>query len=185
MARAGVHVTWLNCPSAAPLPEPEPGEEPQPESSDACIAIHYPEHVAVTILDHPRNVSGDTFGQAYLNENGSGSYIDIYYGRISSLRSDQPLSPSEILGCVMAHEIGHLQLGLNSHSKTGLMRAHWDTAALSDAAKGQLFFSLSQSIAIQATLDRTGKLECASKTPTLSSGLTKSPPASVSLNLLE
>jgi hypothetical protein len=183
MWRAGIQVTWLDCSVTPALPKAS--EVPRPESSDACIAIHYPEHVAITILDRPRSATSETFGQAFLNENGSGGYIDIYYGRISSLRSDLLLSPSEILGCVIAHEIGHLQLGPNSHSRTGLMRAHWDAKSLSEAAKGQLLFTPSQSIAMQVTLEKSGRQECATKMPTLSSGLTKSPPATVSLNSLE
>jgi hypothetical protein len=148
MSRAGIHLTWLNCPLAAS----GTARPPSPTISEPCRAIHYPEHVAVTILERPRSATADTFGQAFLNEQGSGSYIDVYYERVTALRTE-PVTPSaELLGCVIAHEIGHLELGLDSHSKTGLMRAHWDNKSLSDAAKGQLLFSPSQVIAMQTTL---------------------------------
>jgi hypothetical protein len=150
MSHAGIRLTWLNCPVSATAP----GNAglPSPAISKSCQAIQYPEHVAITILDHPRNATADTFGQAFLNAQGTGSYIDVYYDRLSALRAEEPIAPAEILGYVIAHEIGHLELGADSHSKTGLMRAHWDTKSLSDAAKGQLLFSASQIIAMQTTL---------------------------------
>lgn len=150
MSRAGIQVTWLNCPVSAPASGA--AGRPSPTISESCRAIHYPEHVAVTILGRPRNATADTFGQAFLNDQGIGSYIDVYYERLSTLRAEGAIATPEILGCVIAHEIGHLELGADSHSKTGLMRAHWDSKYLSDAAKGQLFFSPSQAVAMQATL---------------------------------
>jgi hypothetical protein len=153
MSRAGIHVTWLNCPVS---PSASVAVRfPSPTVPESCRAIHYPEHIAVTILERPEDLAADTFGQAFLNERGSGSYIDVYYDRVSALRTEEALAPAEVLGCVIAHEIGHLELGLDSHSKTGLMRAHWDNKSLSDAAKGQLLFSPSQVIAMRATLALT------------------------------
>jgi hypothetical protein len=150
MSRAGIHLTWLNCPVSAAASGT--AKLPSGMISEPCRAIHYPEHVAITVLDRPRSATADTFGQAFLNEQGSGSYIDVYYDRVSALRAELAIAPAEILGCVIAHEIGHLELGADSHSKTGLMRAHWDSKSLSDAAKGQLLFSPSQVMAIQTTL---------------------------------
>lgn len=36
----------------------------------------------------------------------------------------------EVLGHVMAHEVGHLLLGVGSHSKTGIMKAQWTVGEL-------------------------------------------------------
>lgn len=167
MSRAGIHPTWLNCPVSAIAPET--GRLPSPTISDSCRAIHYPEHVAITILERPRNASADTFGEAFLDEQGRGSYIDVYYERVSALRSESTIAPAEILGCVIAHEIGHLELGLDSHSKAGLMRAHWDSKSLSDAAKGQLLFSPSQVIAMQTILARASQRACVGIAPKVAS----------------
>jgi hypothetical protein len=156
MSRAGIRLTWINCPVAAS----GTAGLAAPTISESCRAIHYPEHVAITILEHPNGGAADTFGQAFLNEQGSGSYIDVYYERVSALRAEPMIAPAEILGCVIAHEIGHLELGRDSHSKTGLMRAHWDSKSLSDAAKGQLLFSPSQVIAIRTTLAMATQQAC-------------------------
>jgi hypothetical protein len=69
--------------------------------------------------------------------------VCLYYERLSALRAELRITPAEILGCVIAHEIGHLELGADSHSQTFLMRAQWDSKSLSDASKGQLRFSRS------------------------------------------
>jgi hypothetical protein len=148
MSRAGIQLTWLNCSVDAS----RTARLPSPTISESCRAMHYPEHVAITILERPRNATADTFGQAFLDQQGSGSYIDVYYERVTAFRTE-PVTPSaEILGCVIAHEIGHLELGPDSHSKTGLMRARWDNKSLSDAAKGQLLFSPPEVLAMQSTL---------------------------------
>jgi hypothetical protein len=52
----------------------------------------------------------------------------------------------------MAHELGHLLLGTNSHSPTGLMRADWRTKDLTDMAQGGLVFSNEQAQKMKAEL---------------------------------
>jgi hypothetical protein len=42
---------------------------------------------------------------------------------------------------VMAHEIGHLLLGRNSHSVSGIMRGTWGSAELRAIAQGALRFT--------------------------------------------
>ena len=54
------------------------------------------------------------------------------------------LREGDLLGCVIAHELGHLLLGKSSHSEEGLMRARWEARELREAAKGNLLFSKSE-----------------------------------------
>ncbi len=45
-----------------------------------------------------------------------------------------------ILGCMMAHELGHLLLGQGSHAATGIMHAPWSHKELEQATAGNLTF---------------------------------------------
>jgi len=66
--------------------------------------------------------------------------------------------PPEILACIIAHEIGHLLLGPNSHSRTGIMMGEWSHEALRDAGEGLLRFTPQQAELIRAeVLARSGE----------------------------
>jgi hypothetical protein len=52
----------------------------------------------------------------------------------------------------MAHELGHLLLGSNSHSPTGLVRADWRTKELTDMEQGGLGFGDEQAQRMKAKL---------------------------------
>jgi hypothetical protein len=54
-----------------------------------------------------------------------GVYASIFYHRVQQIARTGPASEPQILGHAIAHEIGHLLLGSNSHSSTGIMRAQW------------------------------------------------------------
>jgi hypothetical protein len=51
---------------------------------------------------------------------------------------------ADILGTVIAHELGHLLLGSNSHSGVGIMRAHWQGEELRRLSRGGLWFTNEQ-----------------------------------------
>ena len=56
-------------------------------------------------------------------------------------RGQQLVSKGQILGHAVAHEIGHLLMGTNSHSSRGLMRGNWNVDELRAMAERQLLFS--------------------------------------------
>ena len=59
-----------------------------------------------------------------------------------------------ILGDVIAHELGHLLLGTNSHSPVGIMCANWDQDYLRLALRGRQLFSPEQSALMRAAVVR-------------------------------
>jgi hypothetical protein len=66
--------------------------------------------------------------------------------------------PTDILGCVIAHEIGHLLLGPNSHAPTGIMMGEWSAKVLRGAGQGRLVFTPQQGELIRAeVLARSGE----------------------------
>jgi hypothetical protein len=50
----------------------------------------------------------------------------IFYDRIARVAAVQQAPVVRGLGHVMAHEVGHLLIGVNSHAGGGLMQANWD-----------------------------------------------------------
>jgi hypothetical protein len=94
--------------------------------------------------------NGDVFGVA--TEGGKqwfGYDAWIFYDPIESFAADRELSLAQLLGHVLAHELGHLLLGTNSHSRMGLMRGCWSRKELLAADHGELFFSDAESRRIQ------------------------------------
>jgi hypothetical protein len=50
----------------------------------------------------------------------------------------------------MAHEIGHLMLGSEQHSPTGMMRETWLSSDLFAASQGLLYFSVGEAALMRA-----------------------------------
>jgi len=67
-------------------------------------------------------VTTDAYGVAFLGDDGWGAFCDVSYHRILELHHAGRASEATILGIVVAHELGHLLLGLDAHSATGIMR---------------------------------------------------------------
>ena len=50
----------------------------------------------------------------------------VFYDRIKRVAVSHQASVERALGHVIAHELGHLLIGVNSHSNEGLMRPGWN-----------------------------------------------------------
>jgi hypothetical protein len=61
-----------------------------------------------------------------------------FYERIQTYSAELALEISQMLGHVMAHELGHLLLPYDAHSFTGVMRGAWDLAQARQATAGLL-----------------------------------------------
>ena len=69
-------------------------------------------------------------GVALAPDTGDGFYATIFFDRVRERAADTVLIESganlaTVMGHAIAHEIGHLLLGTNSHSGSGLMSAVW------------------------------------------------------------
>src|SRR5215469_1383035 len=118
-----------------------------PQSECGCSISRRP-HLRRLLSDRTRKGLQDSvFGFAILP-----ALASVYYESLITLartyRAEMIDLPT-ILGCVMAHEIGHLLLGSN-HSATGIMKAHWGRKQMRELIKGDLLFTFQQSKLIQA-----------------------------------
>jgi hypothetical protein len=139
LGEAGVNVVWIDCPLKRSAVVP----------TDPCQQPLEPTDIVLRMLsDHSRNgVQDSAFGVAVLPVLASVYYEHVVSrARIDGADFEVPI----ILGCVMAHEIGHLLLGSNSHSDTGIMQGQWERKQVLQLMKGGLHFTPQQSRLIQA-----------------------------------
>jgi len=151
LREVGIEVFWLNCPQ----------EMSQEDSLGRCSEVSFPSHLHLSILRASRGLKDTTVGISFTAEDGRGCYADLFYEPIQQLQDETHASPSVILGHAMAHELGHLLLGTNSHSPSGLMRAHWTRDDLANASKGNLRFSKEQCLALRSRLTTSKYVETA------------------------
>ena len=147
--RAGLKTVWLNCSPKLENIEPE--------------SCHFSDttHLTLKISPHALNLQVrdrvDVLGTAYPDDKGVGYFAYVFYDRVQELADRQRLGHM-LLADVMAHEIGHLLLGSNSHSLSGIMCAHWNYDQLRNISEGAMWFIPAQSRMMRDRLrDRQGR----------------------------
>ena len=107
---------------------------------------------------HPK---GAVLGYALRRESEPGRLVSIFYDRLKTLvKRTKAIShwaptEAELLGHIMAHEIGHQLLPYLSHTTDGIMTHDWNLDIMQDAARGDLGFSSEQGELIRAQLAQT------------------------------
>jgi hypothetical protein len=142
-ARAGIRIDWLNCGHAT-----ETGEE-----TASCSKAAFPEHFEVRLRQRSLNLHESTLGLSFLGDDGIGCHADVFYAGVEPIQQQAGLTAEAILGLVIAHELGHLLLGTNSHAAQGIMRANWKRQDLSLAGKGMLGFTEDQAQKMRGRLE--------------------------------
>jgi hypothetical protein len=91
----------------------------------------------------------DTLGIA-MPHLGSGDHAGVFLSRVrqTAARNTGIIEVPDLLGYVMAHEIGHLLLHSTTHSSEGIMRAEYRPVDLKKAGQRQLKFTPEQAEAI-------------------------------------
>jgi hypothetical protein len=100
-------------------------------------------------MDHVPARMGFALGTE--TERGHVAYVLAH--RVSEAASRYRVPMAAALGAVIAHEVGHLLLPFNAHSKTGIMRAVWTRADFLKASHGHLLFTEEQSARIRSGLN--------------------------------
>jgi hypothetical protein len=142
--RTGLETHWLKCSlSSEGNLIPAACEQPA-EPSDLVLRL-----VPVSAATRAQFGEG-TLGIAAQPEKGTPGSASVFYRRAEQLARGGAASPPVILGHAVAHEIGHLLLGSNSHSPLGLMRARWSRQDLQNATLGNLLLTPEQAEAVRA-----------------------------------
>jgi hypothetical protein len=145
--KAGVGAIWLN-------------------GAEADAADH-PLNVTVVLLSRANTsaiviragLTPDVLGFAPMDRSGDhGRLAYVFPGRIEDYADGHDLRLSRLLGQVIAHEVGHLLLGMGSHSDRGLMRGTWDVGLAALA-----YFTNVQAVTIRQYLVSSAPREAAGK----------------------
>jgi hypothetical protein len=123
LEQVGVPVTWRDCPT---------GNEPCQKGPGRFFFL-------AMMAGPVQNKFLDTIsGYAVLPAHIAAVYYD-YLPRLPKGESNKG-DTALVLGCVIAHELGHLLLGAYGHSKWGIMQAHWGIEQTQLALMSQLSF---------------------------------------------
>lgn len=153
LGEAGLKSVWLDCPVG---PSTNIPENPCAEPIDAA-------DIRLRILSVPAPNS--------LHDTAYGFVIPPALATVyseSALRfarnEEGEFEGSIVLGCAIAHEIGHLLLGSNSHSISGVMCAHWERKHIRQALMGAMLFTPKAARIMQAEMRRRMASEIAGPT---------------------
>jgi hypothetical protein len=152
-SQAGVQTMWLDC----PLTTPEALLNP--------LCLHRPPaELVVRILPHAEArvssvLTPDTLGFALAPDKPERGFLaSVYFDRVQQITEDQRGLEYEVLGRAIAHELGHLLLGTNSHSTRGIMRARWNPEELPAGSAGRFSFLPQQAAEIRAEVAARAQL---------------------------
>jgi hypothetical protein len=134
--KAGLTALWVDhALSALDLRHPH-------HSTDSWDGTDY---VLRLLTRSPETSSKNAIGEAL-----SLDIANVFMNRVTEQATAGELSASRMLGYAIAHEIGHLLLGDNSHSLGGIMVAPWSKQDLQRMVKGGLLFTHQEVTRIQA-----------------------------------
>lgn len=147
LREAGVRVVWVNCNYGiiAELREPACG---RPLSALDLV---------MNLVDRIQPLSPKlreiAMGLAVVPSNGSeGNWAYLSMHQASSIAHESSMPLETLLGLGAAHELGHLLLGENAHTPSGLMKARWSPGELELGSHGKLLFTAAQSDRIRRNL---------------------------------
>ena len=139
-SRSGVDIHWLNCTHHETVP---------------CNEVGGPQQLFLRITPNIAPSLNDTaFGIAFIGSDETGRNANVFWRRVKDFQQNSKADVSLILGSVMAHEIGHLLLGSNSHALSGIMRARWESDEFRRISMGSLLFLPEQGKRMRARLDQ-------------------------------
>ena len=159
LRQVGVETGWLNCPTS-----------PQDLAANrACSKSPGADHVILNLLPDAMSMKygfrRGIFGFALPTAKGQpGTKISLffervldlaYYGEVGTGFED---AQAIILGHMMAHEIGHLLLGPDSHGPSGVMSFPWVKRTLTQMERGRLQFTDEEAVRIRREVLRRAHL---------------------------
>ena len=139
LTQAGVAVDFVECFTGVETGTP------------ACTTPLGPTDLILRIVQPKFAAKGEQLGNATMTSEG-GAYITVFSNPAQSKAGVGSLTDGVFLGHAVAHEIGHLLLGSNRHSSSGIMRAVWRPVDEEWMVKGFLVFDAGQAQQMRSRL---------------------------------
>jgi hypothetical protein len=137
--KIGVEVAWADCPLA----------NEDPTSYPECPAVVDATQLFLRIFPMTAAKVQDG-GQAFV----MARIANIFWNRVEEQAQRLNVSAPRLMGHTIAHELGHLLLGSNSHSPAGIMTARWDATTVTRTCQEGLYFNHQQSELIRSEVRR-------------------------------
>lgn len=162
LSEAGVDPHWVDCPTSKAEWDNYPDCHAAWQANDFVLKV-LPKTMADLL---PKGQ--DALGSTLECNIGATCSTNIFYHRVNSaFNGGGTASVPVLLGRAMAHEIGHLLLGENSHAEKGIMRAGWSDQDMTLAARPYLLFTPAESRQMKSRLAaRTQAWQAPEKTMT-------------------
>ena len=136
LQRVDLQAIWQDCTVGNPNRD-SLGCDMHPTQIDLVL------YLVAQLEAHAPNVDNRALGYSLIPRNGERATMAyVCYARVRTVLS--MFRAEELLGLAVAHEIGHLLLGKNKHSSSGLMRAPWRSKDLDAGDREQFTFTSEQ-----------------------------------------
>jgi hypothetical protein len=142
LSAAGIALSFIECHSSGVA-----------TGDPRCRGLLGPTDLVLRILPPKLAAKGTQLGYAAMTTAG-GAYVTIFINPTQERARVGNLSNGLYLGHAVAHEIGHLLLGANSHSSSGIMRPAWRPVDEEWMLKRALLFDAGQAGRMQMALVR-------------------------------
>ena len=141
LARAELDAEWLDCPARGV------------KAAWACAApIGWNELVVRLGRAPARDADAKALGSSIIDaRTGVGTFATVYVDRVGLVARQGNTDVATMIGRLIAHEVGHLLLGTNTHTNTGLMREIWTLAELTRNDAQDWTFSPAQRETLRAS----------------------------------
>jgi len=149
--RAGIAIDWIECPGGNQDPSGFPAC-----SDDVWDATHLSLHL---LPQASKTIKAEIVAESLLGAR----MASIYWNRVRQQAESVQAKLDRVLAHTIAHEVGHLLLGSNSHSPTGIMVGKWNRQDLVSISQFGLGFTTQQSEFIRAEVQRRRSTQSASR----------------------
>ena len=140
----GIRLSWLSC---TPTHEGIVEEPLCHQGAPNVVSLMICPEAMLPKGGLPRGI----FGFALMPQPGKpATYARLYFHRLTEVADGRKVRLGVLLGAMMAHEIGHLLLGVNSHSREGIMSIPWDPNKLQQIDLARLGFTPDQAATLKA-----------------------------------